>query len=136
MNTALLILGLTLIYYILLFYFDKKRKKAFQLAKSNAIGKTAELPLIEETQPESLFGKTAPIEQSTEVAAPITIVQKAMAAKNVVYQHSAKHLKEDLDELAVHLDDEQTQFVNRLRMGKPLFTNLRASSQQICAFDT
>ena len=43
--------------------------------------------------------------------------EKAIAAKNVVYQHSAKHLKEDLDELAVHLDDEQTQFVNRLRTG-------------------
>ena len=117
MNTVLLILGLTIIYYVVLFYLDNKRKKAFQLTKNNAIGKTAELPVIEETEPTDLFGKTEPIEEPTEIPAPTTIVQKAIAAKNVVYQHSAKHLKEDLDELAVHLDNEQTQFVNRLRTG-------------------
>ena len=52
MNTFLLILGLTIIYYVVLFYFDKKRKKAFQLAKNNAIRKTAKLPSIEEIKPE------------------------------------------------------------------------------------
>ena len=56
MNTFLLILGLTVIYYIVLFYFDNKRKKAFQLAKNNAIGKTTELPVIEQTKSENLFG--------------------------------------------------------------------------------
>ena len=107
MNTFLLILGLTVIYYIMLFYFDNKRKKAFQLAKNNAIGKTTELPIIEEPKPENLFGSTDSLDKPTEVA-PTTIVQKAIAAKNVVYQHSAKHLKEDLDELAIHLDGQET----------------------------
>ena len=107
MNTFLLILVLTVIYYIVLFYFDNKRKKAFQLAKNNAIGKTTELPIIEQTKPEGLFGSTDSLDKPTEVA-PTTIVQKAIAAKNVVYQHSAKHLKEDLDELAIHLDGQET----------------------------
>lgn len=110
MNTFLLILGLTVIYYIVLFYLDNKRKKAFQLAKNNAIGKTAELPIIEEREPANLFGKTDTLEKPMEIPKPNSITEKAIAAKNVVYQHSAKHLKEDLDELAVHLDDEQTQF--------------------------
>jgi len=115
MNTFLLILVLTVIYYIVLFYFDNKRKKAFQLAKNNAIGKTTELPIIEQTKPEGLFrlkygtgfGSTDSLDKPTEVALT-TIGQKAIAAKNVVYQHSAKHLKEDLDELAIHLDGQET----------------------------
>ena len=105
MNTFLLILGLTIIYYVVLFYFDKKRKKAFQLAKNNAIGKTAKLPSIEEIKPEDLFGQTESLEKSTEVP---TIVQKAIAAKNVVYQHSTKNVTEDLKELAVHFEADET----------------------------
>ena len=108
MNTFLLILGLTVIYYIVLFYFDNKRKKAFQLTKNNAIGKTTEFPIIEQTKPENLFGSTEHLDEPTEIVAPTTIVQKAIAAKNVVYQHSAKHLKEDLDELAIHLNGQET----------------------------
>ena len=107
MNTALLLFGLTVIYYIVLFYFDNKRKKAFQLAKNNAIGETAELPIIEQTKPENLFGSTDSLEKSTEIVAPTTITQKATAAINVVYQHSNKHLREDLDELAIHLDGDE-----------------------------
>ena len=55
MNTFLLILGLTVVYYVVLFYLDNKRKKAFQLAKNNAIGKTTELPIIEQTKPEAQY---------------------------------------------------------------------------------
>jgi len=104
MNTALLILGLTIIYYIVLFYFDNKRKKAFQLAKNNAIGKTAELPFIEGTTPENLFGKTEQLEEPVATILPTTIDQKAMVAKNLVHEHSAKHLKEDLEEITVDVD--------------------------------
>ena len=108
MNTFLLILGPTLIYYIVLFYFDNKRKKAFQLAKNNAIGNTTKLPTLEEVNPEDLFGKASPLEKPTEIIEPTTIVQKAIAAKNVVYQHSAKNVTEDLKELAVHYEADET----------------------------
>ena len=99
MNTFLLLLGLTVIYYIVLFYFDNKRKKAFQLTKNNAIGKTTEFPIIEQTKPENLFGSTEHLDEPTEIVAPTTIVQKAIAAKNVVYQHSTKNVTEDLSSL-------------------------------------
>ena len=108
MNTFLLLLGLTVIYYIVLFYFDNKRKKAFQIAKNNAIGKTATLPIIEEIKPEDLFGRTESLEKPTETLEPATIVQKAIAAKNVVYQHSTKNVTEDLKELAVHFEANET----------------------------
>ena len=105
MNTFLLILGLTVIYYVVLFYFDNKRKKAFRLAKKNAIGKTAELPIIEEG---GLFGSTGALDNPIEVEQPKTIVQKAIAAKNVVHQYTTQNVTEDLNELAVHLDGGQT----------------------------
>jgi len=115
MNTFLLILGLTVIYYIVLFYFDNKRKKAFQLAKNNAIGRTAKLPTLEEIKledleinPEDLFGKAESLEKSAEILETPTIVQKAIAAKNVVYQHSTKNVTEDLKELAVHYKADET----------------------------
>ena len=108
MNTFLLLLGLTVIYYIVLFYFDNKRKKAFQLAKNNAIGKTAELPIIEENQSKDLFGSTSTLDNPIEVEQPTTILQKAIAAKNVVHQYTTQNVTEDLNELAVHLDGEQT----------------------------
>lgn len=108
MNTFLSILGLTVIYYIVLFYFDSKRKKAFQLAKNNAIGKTADLTIIEQTKPENLFGQSGSLEKPTKIIEPTTIVQKALAAKNVVYQHSTKNVTEDLKELAVHFQANET----------------------------
>jgi len=108
MNTFLSILGLTVIYYIVLFYFDSKRKKAFQLAKNNAIGKTADLTISKETKPENLFGQSGSLEKPTKIIEPTTIVQKALAAKNVVYQHSTKNVTEDLKELAVHFQANET----------------------------
>ena len=109
MNTVLLILGLTAIYYIVLFYFDNKRKKAFQLAKNNAIGKTTELPIIEEVQPENLFGKTNQLEKPLAN----TITQKAIVAKNLVHEHSAKHLKEDLVEITIDVAADETIETNQ-----------------------
>ena len=109
MNTFLLLLGLTVIYYVVLFYFDNKRKKAFQLTQKNAIGKTAELPLIEEIKPDNLFGATNQIEIPKEVTPAVnTIAQKVTAAKNRVNQHFDKNVEEDLDELALHLETAET----------------------------
>lgn len=120
MNTFLLILGLTVIYYIVLFYFDSKRKKAFQLANlpagrqgNNAIGETAKIPSIKEVKPEDLFGKAKPLEKSTETFEPTTILEKALAAKNVVYLHSTKNITEDLKELAVHYEANETIEVSK-----------------------
>lgn len=113
MNTFLLIFGLTVIYYIVLFYFDNKRKKAFQLAKNNAIGETAKIPSIEEIKPEDLFGKANPLEKPAQTFEPTTILEKALAAKNVVYQHSAKNITEDLKELAVHYEANETIEVSK-----------------------
>jgi len=134
MNTFLLIIGLTIIYYVVLFYLDNKRKKAFQEAKNNAIGKTAELPIIEETKPEDLFGKTDALEKPKEISEPTSIVQKAIAAKNVVYQHSAKHLKEDLDELAVHLDEKEVVETKKEEFVESLINNEKIREEEITAF--
>ena len=134
MNTFLLILGLTIIYYVVLFYLDNKRKKAFQLAKNNAIGKTAELPIIEETKPEGFFGRTDALEKPKEISEPTSIVQKAIAAKNVVYQHSAKHLKEDLDELAVHLDEKEVVETKKEELVESLINNEKIREEEITAF--
>ena len=134
MNTFLLILGLTIIYYVVLFYYDNKRKKAFQVAKNNAIGKTAELPIIEENKPEDLFGKRDTLEKPKEISEPTTIVQKAIAAKKVVYQHSAKHLKEDLDELAVHLDENEVVETKKEELVESLINNEKIREKEITAF--
>jgi len=128
MNTVLLILALTAIYYIVLFYFDNKRKKAFQLAKNNAIGKTTELPIIEEIQPENLFGKTVPLEKPSDALEPTTIIQKAMVAKNLVHQHSAKHLKSDLEEITIDVETDETIEVNQTDLAESL---KRANPEEI-----
>ena len=120
MNTALIILGLTTIYYIVLFYFDNKRKKAFQLAKNNAIGKTTRLPIIEEIQPEKLFGETAPLEIPTEISTATTIIQKAAVAKNLVHKHSAKHLKADLEEITIDVETDETVEINQVDLVESL----------------
>ena len=120
MNTALLILGLMAIYYIVLFYFDSKRKKAFQLAKNNAIGKTTKLPSIEEIQPENLFGQTVPLETPTEISTATTIIQKATIAKNLVHRHSAKHLKADLEEITIDVETDETVEVNQADLAESL----------------
>jgi len=128
MNTALLILGLTVIYYIVVFYFDNKRKKAFQLAKNNAIGKTVKLPIIEEIQSENLFGQTAPLETPTEISTATTIIQKATIAKNLVHQHSAKHLKADLEEITIDVETDETVEVNQADLAESL---KRANPEEI-----
>ncbi|MFK7982889.1 MAG: hypothetical protein AB8G86_23110 [Saprospiraceae bacterium] len=125
MNTVLLILGLTAIYYIVLFYFDNKRKKAFQLAKNNAIGKTTEFPIIEEIQPENLFGKTDQLEKPLAILTN-TIAQKAMVAKNLVHEHSAKNLKEDLAEITIDLDTDETFETNQ----KDLIESLKKANPE------
>ena len=61
-----------------------------------------------EINPEDLFGRAESLEKSAEVLETPTIVQKAIAAKNVVYLHSTKNVTEDLKELAVHYEADET----------------------------
>lgn len=60
MKQLLLIIVLTICYYVVLFWFDRKGRKAFKAKQQALIAKTAELPTIETTvEPSSdLLGNT------------------------------------------------------------------------------
>ena len=88
----------------------------------------------EETKPEDLFGKRDALEKPKEISEPTSIVQKAIAAKNVVYQHSAKHLKEDLNELAVHLDEKEVVETKKEEFVESLINNEKIREEEITAF--
>jgi len=49
MNQLLLILGVTILYYVVLFWLDQRGRKAFKAKQQALIAKTTELPIIENT---------------------------------------------------------------------------------------
>lgn len=49
MNQLLLILGVTILYYVVLFWLDQRGRKAFKAKRQALIAKTTELPIIENT---------------------------------------------------------------------------------------
>lgn len=102
MNKLLIITGLTILYYILLFYFDNKRRKAFKLAQQKVIGQTSKLPIIEPETPTDLFGST---KLDTVDKQATALPNKETLNKVVVETFS---LEQELEELAIDLAAEQT----------------------------
>lgn len=103
MNNLLLILGLTVLYYIVLFYLDNKKRTAFKLAQKRAIGETTPLPSIEIENPSKLFGEA----NLATPAAPLQpSVEKEMTLKKLELADNG--LEKELEELALDLEAEQT----------------------------
>lgn len=105
MNKLLLILGLTILYYAILIYWDNKKRKAFKIAQKQVIGETTPLPIIEkEERTTELFGATNmetinPIRQQPSPIKTEALFEKLALADN--------HLEQDLEELALDLATEQ-----------------------------
>lgn len=105
MNKLFLFLVLTIIYYVFLFYWDGKRKKAFKLAQQKVIGKTTGLPVIEEKNTKALFGNTN-LEKTLEKVPTLTPSKDEMLLKNLDFE--GDQLEKELEELAIDLEAEQT----------------------------
>ena len=107
MNKLLLILGLTILYYVILIYWDRKKRATFKLAQKKVIGETTPLPTVEkETINSELFG-------TTNLDTTIKPVEKQSASikRERVFEKlelSDKHLENDLEDLALDLAAEQT----------------------------
>ncbi len=105
MNNLLLILGLTVLYYIVLFYLDNKKRTAFKLAQKRAIGETTPLPSIEIENPSKLFGEA----NLATPAAPLQpSVENEMTLKKLAVADNNYGLEKELEELALDLEAEQT----------------------------
>jgi len=108
MSKVLLILGLTILYYAILIYWDRKKRAAFKLAQKKVIGGTTPLPIIEEEEENAteLFGATNldTIIKSNEQQ-PTAIKTEGLFEK---LELSDNHLENDLEDLALDLAAEQT----------------------------
>lgn len=103
MNKLLIITGLIILYYILLFYLDNKRRKAFKLTQQKVIGQTSKLPIIEPETPTDLFGTTKLDTVNTPTP---ELPNKETLLNNVVIETFS--LEQELEELAIDLEAEQT----------------------------
>ena len=107
MNKLLLILGLTILYYAILIYWDRKKRAAFKLAQKEVMGQTTPLPLDEkEPITTELFGVTNLTTNST----PVGNQSPSIKAEGVFekLKLSDNHLEEELEDLALDLAAEQT----------------------------
>lgn len=126
MNKLLIIAGLTILYYVVLIWLDRKKRKAFKAKQQAIIAKTATLPIVEETiEPvNDLLGGTTnlvnvelPLEKKQELVSPnITELKVPMTEK------SAANKKDDLvANLAATTDitsireEETMAFINSLK---------------------
>lgn len=107
MNKVLLILGLTILYYAILIYWDRKKRAAFKLAQKEVIGKTTPLPVTEkEAITTELFGTTNLTTSNTSIGSqPASIKVEGLFEK---LELSDNHLENDLEDLALDLAAEQT----------------------------
>ncbi|MFK7982489.1 MAG: hypothetical protein AB8G86_21090 [Saprospiraceae bacterium] len=105
MNKLFLFLVLTIIYYVLLFYWDGKRKKAFKLTQQKVIGETTGLPATEEKNTQALFGNTN-LEKALEKVPTLTPSKDEILLKNLDFE--GDQLEKELEELAIDLEAEQT----------------------------
>lgn len=107
MNNLLLILGLTILYYVILIYWDKKKRAAFKLAQKKVIGETTPLPTIEKAKVTTeLFGATNLATSINPVESqPASIIVEGLFEK---LELSDNHLENDLEDLALDLAAEQT----------------------------
>jgi len=138
MNKFLLILGLTIIYYIVIFTWDKRRKAAFKKAQQQVIGETTTMSVISENTPapildtDSIFGsnsiKTASSIEVDSVGTDsvgesdfntvTSNFKNSHAAESTAYSleqtiaaDSENMLQENLEEMLIDLEAEQTLVV-------------------------
>lgn len=106
MSKVLLILGLTILYYAILIYWDRKKRAAFKLAQKKVIGKTTPLSTVENTEiTTELFGATNLTTNSSPIGSqPTSIKTKELFEK---LDLSDNHLENDLEDLALDLAAEQ-----------------------------
>ncbi|GEM_PF-3684786 len=125
MNKFLLILGLTTIYYIVIFNWDKRRKAAFKKAQQQVIGHTATIPVISDNIPtpsldtDAVFG-TNSISIKSTVGRKNTVnptpdfedLDASNSATSLLDQtiaaDSQEVLLENLEEMVIDLQAEQT----------------------------
>lgn len=107
MNKLLLILGLTILYYAILIYWDRKKRTAFKLAQKNVIGKTTPLPSVEKQEiTTELFGASNLATNRNSVGnQPAAIKAEGLFEK---LELADNHLENDLEDLALDLAAEQT----------------------------
>lgn len=129
MNKFLLILGLTIIYYIVIFSWDKRRKAAFKKAQQQVIGETITMSVIPENtaspilDTDSIFGSNS-IEVDSIGADSVGASDSRSVTSNFKNSHTAEStafsleqtiaadsedmLQENLEEMVIDLEAEQT----------------------------
>lgn len=102
MNKILLFLGLTILYYIVLFTLDKRRKAAFKKVQQQVIGQTTALPKLSENIDAPVFGTTSNVNNLPKMESEITILNQTLAENN------EEGLQENLEEMMIDLHAEET----------------------------
>ncbi len=107
MNQLLLIIGLTILYYVVLYWFDQRGRKAFKAKQQALIAKTAELPGLETTvEPSSdLLGNTTNLATVNFLAS-----RKEELAPSIGL---STELKGNMKKLATELDMENPPVTKR-----------------------
>ncbi|MEM1118977.1 MAG: hypothetical protein AAGJ18_00925 [Bacteroidota bacterium] len=111
MQNLLLILGLTVLYYAVLIYWDRKRRRAFKLTQKKVIGKTTPLPREEkQNAATALFGTTqlhpTALDNSKDLSTSSPTPPKSDGVLDKLTL-SDEQLEKDLEDLALDLDAEQ-----------------------------
>lgn len=101
MNTLFLILGLTIIYYVVLFNLDKRRKAAFQKAAQQAIGKTTTSIEVSPEIPTDVFGPVIQKDTSTGQPKETTDISKNIKEDNT------EVLKTQLEKMVMEVEAEK-----------------------------
>ena len=99
MNTFLIILGLTIIYYAVLFRLDKRRKAAFQKEAQQAIGQTTIPSIINQTTTDDIFGPT------TKEAIPLP--KETISITQPIEEGNTEFLKTKLEEMVQEVEAEK-----------------------------
>ena len=108
MNKILLVLGLTIIYYIVLFTWDKRRRAAFKKSQQQVIGKTTAQPVLPENEiipvleTTPVFGNTVDFKNLATSSSETSLLEQTIA------DDSEDALLENLEEMVIDLEAEQT----------------------------
>jgi len=107
MNKVLLIVGLTILYYAILIYWDRKKRAAFKLAQKKIIGETTPIPIVEKTEVTTeLFGATNLTTNSNPIGNQAASIKTEGLFEKL--ELTDNHLENDLEDLALDLAAEQT----------------------------
>ncbi|GEM_PF-6856742 len=100
MNQLFLLLGLTILYYVVLYWFDQRGRKAFKAKQQALMAQTAELPIIETTvkPPVDLLGATTNLANTDFLAKRKEMISPTTGL--------SKELKGGMQQLATELESE------------------------------